>query len=708
MPLDGLQLGRYRLLHLLGAGGMGEVYLAEDTPIMRQVAIKVIKSYGMPYPGAMTTDDVNRLFLREARAIAALQHPYILSLFDYGDVAVEGGMLSYMVMPYCQEGSLEAWLLRRGSSHLPSLHLIALILEQAADALQYAHEKQIIHQDVKLSNFLIHRWRALSIPDLLLADFGIAKFLSTHSRTSQSIRGTPTSMAPEQWDGHPVPATDQYALAVMIYQLLTGYPPFQGGPGQVMYQHLTVSPKPPSTWQPGIPPAIDMVILKALMKQPQDRFESLLAFAQAFRQALPPVSDLEAMHVQGDDLAVTLALSREEAVSGANRTLTLPDGRYIRLSIPPGVQTGQTLLLKALSDQFDTDVSVQTVAVTIVITHPEHQPIPPLVPDEETILRTSPAVSSIKRDTPFPPVNKTMDSKPPAIVSNFPPTISSAEPPTFIAERSASEKQQISHHRQGFVSGKGLIMALLVLVLIAGSAGITFYLARTSPPTTPTKSAPATTQATTVNTATTATAIATVSPQTPTMTTTQPAAVSNPYPPYSGTLALNDPLSDNTRGYSWEEGTRDQGTCTFASGTYQSDIPLAGYFHSCLALSTDFSNCAYEVQMTLVSGSAGGIVFRADRATTHLYYFTVDRNGGYLLKAYYDKVGHSSVIARGSGISFHETELIGVVAQGSTISLYVNRQLIQQVQDGTFMQGQVGVVVYQGEAIFGSAKVWAL
>ncbi len=452
--------------------------------------------------------------------------------------------------------------------------------------------------------------------------------------------------------------------------------------------------------------AIDMVILKALMKQPQDRFESLLAFTQAFRQALPPVSDLEAMHTQGDDLAVTLALSREEAVSGANRTLTLPDGRYIRLSIPPGVQTGQTLRLKALSDQLDMSVSVQTVTVTIVITHPEHQPIPPLVPDEETILRTSTAVSSMKRDTPFPLVNKTMDSKPPAIVCSFPPTISSAEPPTFLAERSASEKQPISHHRQGFVSGKGLIMALLVLVLIAGSAGITFYLGRTSPPTAPTKSAPTTTQATSVNTATTATA--TVSPQTPTMTTTQPPAVSNPYPPYSGTLALNDPLSGNTRGYSWEEGTRDQGTCTFASGTYQSDIPLVGYFHSCLALSTDFSNCAYEVQMTLVSGSAGGIVFRADRATTHLYYFTVDRNGGYLLKAYYDKVGHSSVIARGSGISFHETELIGVVAQGSTISLYVNRQLIQQVQDGTFMQGQVGVVVYQGEAIFGSAKIWAL
>src|SRR5207248_11044463 len=106
------------------------------------------------------------------------------------------------------------------------------------------------------------------------------------------------------------------------------------------------------------------------------------------------------------------------------------------------------------------------------------------------------------------------------------------------------------------------------LLLMTGSPEITFPLPQTPPPPPPTKPPPATTQATTVNTATTATAIATVSPQTPTMTTKQPAAVSNPYPPYSGALALNDPLSGNTRGYSWEEGTRDQGTCTFASGTY--------------------------------------------------------------------------------------------------------------------------------------------
>src|SRR6266480_5466713 len=121
-------------------------------------------------------------------------------------------------------------------------------LERADEILV---EKQIIHQDVKLSNFLIHRWRAVSIPDLLLADFGIAKFLSTHSRTSQSIRGTPTSMAPEQWNGHPVPATDQYALAVMTYELLTGYLPFIADNNHQMWHlHFHVPPQPPSTINP--------------------------------------------------------------------------------------------------------------------------------------------------------------------------------------------------------------------------------------------------------------------------------------------------------------------------------------------------------------------------------------------------------------------------------------------------------------------------
>jgi hypothetical protein len=137
-------------------------------------------------------------------------------------------------------------------------------------------------------------------------------------------------------------------------------------------------------------------------------------------------------------------------------------------------------------------------------------------------------------------------------------------------------------------------------------------------------------------------------------------------------------------------------------------IPLTGYFHSCLALSTHFSNFAFEVQMNLISGTAGGIVFNADRATTHLYYFTIDRNGAYLLKAYYDKAGNGTILAHGSGVSFGGTVLIGVVEQGTAISLYVNQRLVQQVNNGLAGQGQLGVVVYEGEAMFSNARAWVL
>ena len=157
---------------------------------------------------------------------------------------------------------------------------------QAADALQHAHEHHIIHQDVKPSNFLIRSRSGTNLPDLLLMDFGIAKITTTTATASQSIRGTPTFMAPEQWEGHPQPATDQYALAIMAYLLLTGHTPFSGSMGQIMREHLLIKPQPPSRLNPTLPPTLDAVILRALAKQPDRRFPSILAFAHAFQQAL--------------------------------------------------------------------------------------------------------------------------------------------------------------------------------------------------------------------------------------------------------------------------------------------------------------------------------------------------------------------------------------------------------------------------------------
>lgn len=300
MALEGVQLGHYRLVRLIGSGGMGEVYFAEDSRIARKVAIKVVRNEADPYPNAAATKEATRLFEREMKAIATLDHPNILPLIDFGEETVNKATLTYMVMPFRSEGSLVDWLQKQGNGEILSPHDVNYIVRQAADALQHAHNRNLMHLDVKPSNFLIRpRDDHPGLPDVLLADFGIAKFNSATATASQSIRGTPAYMAPEQWAGSPVAATDQYALAVMAYQLLTGRVPFQGNMQQVMYKHLQERPLPPSTFNSRIPPSVDWVILKALEKNPQNRFSSIQAFATALEQAWhserTPVSPLQAV-----------------------------------------------------------------------------------------------------------------------------------------------------------------------------------------------------------------------------------------------------------------------------------------------------------------------------------------------------------------------------------------------------------------------------
>ena len=294
MSLEGKTVGRYRILHLLGGGGMGDVYLAEDARIGQQVAIKVIRIEVSPYPHTEPARDAARLFEREARAIVKLDHPNILPLFDYGEEPIGNLTTIYLVMPYRQEGSLADWLHRRDRTELLAPQDVVHIVRQAAEALQHAHDRQIIHQDVKPSNLLIrNRKEAPTRPDVLLADFGIARLTSATSSVSQSVRGTPSYMAPEQWQGVPVPATDQYALAMMAYELLVGRLPFQGGSAQMMYQHIYAQPQAPSTLNPRLSKEIDMVLLHGLAKTPQMRFASVLAFANALQQAVQGMQSVQ-------------------------------------------------------------------------------------------------------------------------------------------------------------------------------------------------------------------------------------------------------------------------------------------------------------------------------------------------------------------------------------------------------------------------------
>ena len=272
----GHTLGQYELRELLGRGGMGTVYRAYQRTLKRAVAVKVL-------PAALAADaDFVARFTREAETAASLEHPHIIPVYDYG---VEGGT-SYIVMRLLGGGTLADRMAQREATGapLPSLGEIARLLSQLAGAFDYAHQQGVIHRDIKPSNIMFD-----THGNAFLVDFGIAKLLEHTSALTATgaVLGTPLYMAPEQWRAEqPVPATDQYALGVTIYQLLTGQVPFQAPtPYGLMHKHLHEAPTPPHVLRPHLPPALAASLERALAKSPGERFQSVTAFAQTFERA---------------------------------------------------------------------------------------------------------------------------------------------------------------------------------------------------------------------------------------------------------------------------------------------------------------------------------------------------------------------------------------------------------------------------------------
>lgn len=272
---------RYRLLKRIGRGGMGEVWLGEDPRLQRQVAIKLLP--------LRRRDDQEFLvrFEREARAAAALHHPHILPIHDYGQQQspeADDQTVTYLVMSYVSGGSVEDRLkaCAAGKSTLTQDEALNYLL-QVAEAIDYAHTHGIIHRDIKPANMLLRddNW-------LLLTDFGIARILTdVDASTTGSYLGTPSYMAPEQAQGHAVAASDLYSLAIVAYQLFTGRVPFQAdNPYALTFQHAFAAPTSPRVYNPSLSPEFEAALLRGMAKDPAQRPLSATAYTTNLRQAL--------------------------------------------------------------------------------------------------------------------------------------------------------------------------------------------------------------------------------------------------------------------------------------------------------------------------------------------------------------------------------------------------------------------------------------
>ena len=266
-PRVGQQLGNYRLVQLLGRGSFADVYLGEHIHLNMQAAIKVLDM-------RLTNDDMGD-FLKEARTIAHLRHPCIIQVLEFG---VEENT-PFLVMDYAPNGTLRSRF-PKGTRLSPED--IQPYVVQVASALQHAHDEKLVHRDIKPENILLG-----SNNEVLLADFGIA--VVAHSSRTQSmtgVAGTVAYMAPEQLRGMPVKASDQYALAAVIYEWLSGSPLFEGSFTEVATHHTLTPPPPLRDRLPALSPAVELAVLKALAKDPAQRFASALEFAEAFAQGI--------------------------------------------------------------------------------------------------------------------------------------------------------------------------------------------------------------------------------------------------------------------------------------------------------------------------------------------------------------------------------------------------------------------------------------
>src|SRR6266487_110571 len=461
MSTHPLRLGKYELQERLGQGGMAEVWKALDAQLQRYVAIKLLHANLKEDPHFIVR------FEREAQLIASLHHPNIVQIHDFQIASSEEeGTIAYMVMDYVEGQTLADYIRRTsGLGNVPSPPEIVQLFTSIGLAVDYAHQQGMIHRDLKPANILLDKQNTTRNPmgEPILTDFGLARLLESPSSTLTAVQlGTPLCIAPEQVAGYAGnERSDIYSLGIILYEMFTGTPPFQGdSPAAVMSHHLKTAPPSPVLINPNIPPALELVILRCLAKDPAARFPSASSLAAAIAEAL--------------NVPVPESLGKPAFPRDAEYLPTAPALPRVHTSVPPPTgmaPSGSSFTPSSRDGQSTPPLSLgrSSGASTPARSTAQRTPLPPAPP--------YPTPRASGQATPAPPSSGIPGSGSFAPAPSPPMT----PPPLFVPTPPPSPTR-----RRRRLLFRLIALIIVLLVLLGGSLGAYFQFLRagegTSPP----------------------------------------------------------------------------------------------------------------------------------------------------------------------------------------------------------------------------------
>jgi serine/threonine protein kinase/formylglycine-generating enzyme required for sulfatase activity len=672
-------LGQYRIIEPIRQGGMSTVYKAYQESLDRYVAIKVLSHNHDPQFAAR--------FKREARAIAQLQHPNILPIYDSNE---QDGLL-YLVMQYIENGTTLGDMLDAPMEPSRALRLVSKVL----DALSYAHEHGIIHRDIKPANVL------LPSPEWpMLADFGIVKLRDDDQKLTIPglVIGTAAYMAPEQASGLPVDArTDLYATGVVLYELITGRVPFDAStPMAMLAKHAYEPPVPPRTIIPTLLPEVETLLLRALEKDPAARFQSAAemsaacaqAAARIRRAAAPQLAELYNEGLRAlEEGRLEAAIARLEEVTAIN----------------PSYQDAAALLDVARSTQLRTRTDARQQLEQVRQRHrsglQEQVPAPPAQPATSSSAPAAPSQPSAPAAAPPPP-------KPAPALGAAP-----APQPLWVRQRVPL-----------IIGAALLVLALLVLALIPFlRGGPQTAGAPTAAPQATAVSSLAPTSASEPTVASEPTAEVEPTAASEPTAEVEPTALPELSAP-AGELVFEDDFGAGaqTSGLVGQNLAPDLALAVEPDGFYTMQLSQPNQTRAILM--PRFAAGDFSAQIDLSDGSsdssgsaAGGLIFRA-RDSEHYYALLIDpRKGEYSLRKQDGKDSSTELIAPTSSPLIQQNDGLNqlrIDAAGDAFTLYLNGAELGSASDDAFSFGMVGTIVANADAAastmrFDNLKLWS-